>query len=74
MESIIINGTEFIQIITNEGEGLLMHDLNDINRDGDQIAVNVGWFPVDEDDAEIITANEYWTSCFYIEDGVYYFD
>lgn len=72
--TITINGVEFTEITTNNGPGILIHDLNDINHDGDCITSNAFTLPETEEDAQIMLDGEPWTSCFHIENGVYYFD
>ncbi len=75
MKSTIINGTEFTEITYRyEGEempGLLIHDLNDANRDGDMIIGNGCTLPENETEAETILANETGETCFHLDGDVY---
>ena len=67
MKSIIINRTEFTEIIVDtepldlfeihESMGLLVHDIEDENRDGDFILIDA-WMPENEEEAETLLTNE----------------
>ena len=72
--SITINGTTFTEITTSEGEGILIHDEADENRDGDAITANACLLPETEEDAQIMLNNEPWSTSFHERDGIYYFD
>ena len=74
MKSITINGTTFTEITTSEGEGILVHDETDINRDGDAITANTCWLPETEEDAQIMLNNEPWSTSFHIKNDIYCFD
>ena len=74
MKSITINGITFIEITTSEGEGILVHDETDINRDGDAITANTCWLPETEEDDRIILNNEPWVTSFHVKNGIYFFD
>ena len=74
MKSITIHGITFIEITTSEGEGILVHDETDINRDGDAITANTCWLPETEEDARIILNNEPWATSFHVKNGIYFFD
>lgn len=78
MKTIIINNTEFTEIeYIYDGEtyeGLYVHDLNDINHDGDAIYGNGVELPATEEDANFIIRNEFGNTCFHEENGIYYID
>lgn len=74
MKSITINGTTFSEITTSEGEGILIHDESDINRDGDAITAGTCWLPENEEESQIILTSEPWTTDFHVENGIYCFD
>ena len=68
--TITFNGTEFTEITaTIDGErmsGLMIHDLNDENKDGDAICTNAVSLPENEEDASDLLENETWVSDFEI--------
>lgn len=76
MKQIIINNTEWTEIEAiidgEETPALLIHDLADVNRDGDMIVANGCELPTSEEDAETILANETGMTEFRSEGGKYY--
>ena len=76
----VINNIEFTEIeYIYDGEtetqvGLYVHDLNDINHDGDAIYGNGVELPTTKEDADNIIANEFGNTCFHEENGIYFID
>ena len=73
----IFNGVEFTEIeyiIGNDGPqpGLLIHDINDVNHDGDGIIGNGVQLPENPEDARIIIEGEYIETAFTLKDNIYY--
>lgn len=80
MKKTIINNIEFTEIeyiYANETEpqiGILVHDLNDINHDGDAIYGNGVDLPKTQDEVDVILTNEHGETHFHIDNGIYYID
>lgn len=78
MKQNVINNTEWTEIeAVIDGEeipALLIHDLTDVNRDGDMIVANGCEIPENEEEADAILTNETGLTAFRIEDGKYYID
>ncbi len=78
MNGVVINGVEFTEITYRyDGDnlrGLLVHDIRDVNRDGDMIVGNGCVLPETEREADFILTNEAGETAFHMDGDVYVID